>query len=367
MSRFFEMRNKKGSVNLTVINGLLVLSLPRFLFGDKKRIFLGVPDTPINRRAAEEKKAVIEADIAFDRFDYSLEKYKRNNPIEIEEINLLDLWDNYVNYKAKMVSNTTIKKDFEKIRNHLKRLPTTELRNSRKIRDYAINNLSIDTCRRLFIYINAACEWGKNEGIIQKNYFQGLIPKLKQSHQQINPFTREERDLIIKLFAESEHAKIYLNFVKFLFYTGCRTSEAIALKWSNIDNNFTKITFSEAIVLKERKTTKTGKIRIFPINQQLRELLLDQKQTTGNQDYVFTSLTGLIIDPHNFSNRYWKEIITLAGIEHRSPYHTRHTFISICLEEGLPVVQIARWVGNSPKTIWEHYAGLTNKNEVPEF
>lgn len=361
------MKAKKGSVNLIVIGGLLVISLPRFLFnGKQKRIFLGVPDTPINRRGAEEKIKVIESDIAFENFDYSLNKYIRKIPIEIEEISLIDLWDKYTEFKSRLVSNTTLKKDFGKVRNHIKKLPTQQIKDARKIRDYWLKSLSMDTCRRLFMYLSACCEWGKKEELIQKNYFKGIFPQIRKTHEQINPFSQSERDTIISAFSDHPNGKHYTNFVKFLFFTGCRTSEAIGLEWKNIDKDFTKITFSQSIVLKEKKGTKTGKIRSFPINNQLKEVLLDQKRITGHTQYVFLSPKELIIDPHNFSNKYWKPIVSQV-VEYRPFYHTRHTFITICLQEGIQVTQIARWCGNSAKTIWEHYAGLTHFEDVPEF
>ncbi|NER31752.1 MAG: hypothetical protein F6J89_30110 [Symploca sp. SIO1C4] len=38
-----------------------------------------------------------------------------------------------------------------------------------------------------------------------------------------------------------------------------------------------------------------------------------------------------------------------------------------CLEKGIGVPQVASWVGNSPKTIWEHYAGVICVQDVPTF
>ncbi|NEP00576.1 MAG: hypothetical protein F6K58_18265 [Symploca sp. SIO2E9] len=38
-----------------------------------------------------------------------------------------------------------------------------------------------------------------------------------------------------------------------------------------------------------------------------------------------------------------------------------------CLEKGIGVPQVASWVGNSPKTIWQHYAGVICVQDVPTF
>jgi hypothetical protein len=39
----------------------------------------------------------------------------------------------------------------------------------------------------------------------------------------------------------------------------------------------------------------------------------------------------------------------------------------MALEAGVGPQQIANWVGNSPKIIMEHYAGVVSQIQVPEF
>jgi integrase len=54
----------KGSVGVESFQGRLRLRLPRQLFdGKQKYLTLGLPDTQVNRKAAEAKAKLIEADI----------------------------------------------------------------------------------------------------------------------------------------------------------------------------------------------------------------------------------------------------------------------------------------------------------------
>jgi hypothetical protein len=39
----------------------------------------------------------------------------------------------------------------------------------------------------------------------------------------------------------------------------------------------------------------------------------------------------------------------------------------MALEKGVTVVQVAKWVGNSPEIIMKHYAGTIRQIQVPEF
>jgi hypothetical protein len=69
-------RVRKGAVGIESFRGRLRLRLPRQLFnGKQKYIYTGLADTSVNRKAVEAKVKLIESDIAFERFDYTLAKY----------------------------------------------------------------------------------------------------------------------------------------------------------------------------------------------------------------------------------------------------------------------------------------------------
>lgn len=77
-------------------------------------------------------------------------------------------------------------------------------------------------------------------------------------------------------------------------------------------------------------------------------MLLSIKPSNPNADTpVFKAPKGGLIDAHNFLNRAWKTVLSELNIPYRPQYHTRHTFITNCLEAGVSVVQVAKWVGNS--------------------
>jgi integrase len=214
--------------------------------------------------------------------------------------------------------------------------------------------------------INACCIWAVDFGLIEYNPFEKLKIKAKKPPTDIQPFTEEERKQIIAAFKEKE--SFYAPLIEFLFLTGCRPSEAIALRWRHIDAGLARITFCEARVYGITKGTKTNKSRIFPINPKLRSLLNAIKpRITRGDDLVFPSKNGLGIDEHNLVRRQWNGTLKELGITRRPLYNCRYTFISNCLGKGIQVQQVAAWVGNSSNTIWEHYAGITTHQEVPEI
>lgn len=361
-------RTKKGSVAVENRKGMLCLRLPRSIFqGVQKRLSLGIPDNPENRKIAEAKAKMIEVDIAYERFDFSLNRYRLPSQCKPEPtLDLISLWESYTKFKEKSLASSTLKKEFTRVRNELNRLPTQRLSDARIIRNHLIERLTPDASRRVLLQIKACCNWAEDEGLIKSNPFVRFrLPQKVQTSRE--PFSRAERDLIIDAFSKNPFYNYYTPFVSFLFWTGCRTSEAIALRWSDIDPDLNSITFSEAVVDGIRKGTKTHRIRRFPTNQALKSLLQQIKPEGCLADQlVFPSPQGLTIDPHNFLNRAWRKVVGTLPIKYRPQYSTRHTFITLCLENGVQVTQIAAWVGNSPSVIWSNYAGLVNTVKVPE-
>ena len=362
-------RNHKGSVSVNQLRGMLRLRLPRHLFsGQQKYLYLGLPDTPFNRTTAEEKARVITADIASNKFDASLQKYQSITTIATKpqySLSLGKLWEKYTSYKAQHLAATTIKKDFATVARHIRKT-CGDLSEARRIRAELMEITTIRSAKKTLMQINACCTWAVDFGLLEINPFEKLKIKARKSPPNIEPFTEQERDHITAVFKKEE--SFYAPLVEFLFLTGCRPSEAIALRWKHIDSDLTQINFCEAFVYGVSKGTKTNKSRIFPINPKLRSFLslIKPAKSNSGESLLFPSKTGSIINEHNFVRRQWKQVLEKLAIRQRPIYNCRHTFISFCLAKGIQVQQVAVWVGNSPRTIWEHYAGLFVVQSVPE-
>jgi integrase len=124
------------------------------------------------------------------------------------------------------------------------------------IRDWLIANKTPNTCKRILTQISACCDWAVKSNLIEKNPFEDMagdikIPKGEKEETDINAFTQEERDRIIKAFKQNRYYKHYASLIEFLFMTGCRPSEAIALQWQHISQDFRFIRFEQAVVVSE--------------------------------------------------------------------------------------------------------------------
>jgi len=372
---------QKSRVNITASQGRLKLRFTvagrRFTLTDRLK------DTPEGWKAAQGIANQIEMDILSDNFDPTLGKYKSNTRLKAvveptqKAPTIQELWKEYVEFRSKTVRESTLYKQYSPITNYLKSLPYKRLEEHIKVRNQIWKDKTPNGAKRLLIQLSAMCNWAVNSQMISENPFEGMAQDIKVSKSQdsdemkIDPFTAQERDRIITAFASSSYYSHYTPLVQFLFFTGCRPSEAVALEWGKVgikNLRFDKAAVSGMGRASVREGLKTQPYRDFPINSQLRGILDAIKPTVvSTEALVFPSPKGRPIDFHNFRNRAWKRILEGLEIQYRKPYQTRHTFITLCLEAGYDAKDVAKWVGNSPEMIYKHYAGNRKNLEVPNL
>jgi integrase len=71
-----------------------------------------------------------------------------------------------------------------------------------------------------------------------------------------DPFTEEDRDKIIQAFKEK--SRFYYPFVYLLFWTGMRPSEALALRWEDIDIKHSFLSISKSRYMDAENSPKTA-------------------------------------------------------------------------------------------------------------
>jgi integrase len=391
-------RASKGSVKCILSNGRIQL---RFHFAGKRHyISTGYPDTPHHWKLAQLKASEIEKDILYERFDpqdlskYTTEGSSRHKSqtfvaLQKTQHTLPQLWEKYIEFKRPNASPSTLAKDYKNVENCLNlHLPTKSINDAIAIRDWLVANKTANSAKRILTQINACCAWALKSQLITNNPFVGMaadirVPKSESEDEDINPFTLSERDKIIQGFKDDRYYKYYASFIEFLFMTGCRPSEGVALQWKYIADDFRIIKFEQAVVESEtglvcKKGLKTQKKRSFPANPKLAALLQSIKpEGATSETKVFPAPKGGWIDAHNLTNRAWHSVLENINIEYRKLYQTRHTFITAALEtpimmpDGgirmLDAKDIAKLVGTSAKMIYEHYAGARRELFVPEF
>jgi integrase len=361
----------------------------RFTHDDQRYSFStgGTYGNPVDMGKAQLLAQRIALDIAAESFDPSLAAYgitKRSKKVQAT-LTLQELWQRFLAYKTPQCSPSTMRLQYRTYSGYMGRLPTHDLKRANEIREWVLQNIPIESAKRFMVRLSACCDWAVGADLIKVNPFIGMAkgikrPKSMSGADEINPFTVEERDRILAAMKHdhfcSKYARVkhsfYYPLCFFLSHTGARFSEVAGLQWKHIKPDFKSVLFEQAAIDSNQGVIlkaglKTQAQRVFPCNERMRLFLKELKpaDATPNQ-MVFPSPEGCYLVARNYRNRVWKPILDGLGIEYRKPYQTRHTFITLMLENGLDAKDVARLVGNSPEVIYRHYAGNKKDLCVPE-
>lgn len=328
---------------------------------DKTRYFLatGLEDTLANRSYCEILISQIKTDILNQTFDTSLSKYKQ---FESKQYPLFPaVYQKFLQHTLYQDHTLNNHQTTQRLCEVWFNKPLDKL----SIRDweaftgqYTGSNATI---KQHLNRIKQVWKWAVDKGFIASNFWATIKVKSSKA-KRIDPFTLEETNAILKETRLSfPH---YYSFILFLFCTGVRTAEARALKWDCVSEDCSRVLIKRsAYYSKIKEQTKTKKDRTITLNTELQKLL---NSYSRNSEFVFTSKRGDMVS--KVFTRNWKQILLNAGVRYRSPYNTRHTFISHALQKGLSPLQVAAIAGNSPEIIYKHYAGFVcGVNQIPDL
>lgn len=360
-----ERRKKapKGSVVVQVFRDRLRLCWT--FEGKRLYLYLGLPDSQANRKVAEIRARQIELDITSGNFDRSLAKYKPESQ-RSESLGVTDLFERFMAYKAKRVEPRTLEK-YRAIAGHLKEFfgvrssGEIQEKHADQFREWLGKRLEPVTLKEWLGLVKASWEWGiKQKLITSENPWPEVVKAVRvPPKQKAKPFTAAEIERIMTGFRSDRSYAHYTDFVEFLLGTGCRTGEAIGLRWKHLADDCSAVWIGEAISRGRRKTTKTNKARTFGLSKRLQAMLLERRPADyKSDDLVFPSPKGKAIDDHNFRNRVWVKVLAAAEVDYRKPYNTRGTFESHAIvTHKLNPLTVAEITGHDPKILFKHYAG----------
>lgn len=348
----------------------------KFSFGGRRYSCNPIPGADYNNkrdlRAVTAIAVKIENDIIAGCFDPSLDRYRlapkneQQNPKHYDT--LLSLWDTWT---------ATLDLSEATKANHYKYTRLMILRSDPGLNStlwFTQSSLAPKTYNDRLSYLRACGKWAVKERLLLANPFELIKPRRKFA-REVKPFSVDEMKKIIRGF--EVQAPHYLPFVRFLFLTGVRISEAIGLTWSHVDFKRSELTISESLskdVLgngykRVRKETKTGSIRHLTLSTDLRNLLLALKTLDSfADDLVFTSVEGHTISADNFRKRTWAKVLAGCGVPYRKPHAIRHTTLSHAVEQGIPLTGVAYLAGHkNTRMVMETYGHMINRPQLPEM
>jgi integrase len=328
--------------------------------GKRPTLSLGWKDSPAARVMAQKKANDIEEDIVLERYDPTLKKYKTAK-VAKSSLTVVELIQRFSTSKTQLA--VTTRSTYKALRGKVQKFfkgqgVTIDAEKAQAFREWLEESLSPSTQEKHIGLMKACWDWGIKQGLVTENPWGEVLEGITvPPKQRPRPFTQEEIKAILKGFREDSEHSHYGDFVEFLFLTGCRTAEAIGLRWSHLMDECSKVWIGESVVRGVRKSTKTNKDRTFQLSLRVTTMLLARRpQDYKPDDLVFPTIEGDAINTCNFRNREWKPVLEAVGVVYRKFYNTRHTFISHALDKGINPVKVAHITGHSIKTMFKDYA-----------
>lgn len=163
------------------------------------------------------------------------------------------------------------------------------------------------------------------------------------------------------------------NYFQFAFCTGLRTSELIALEWSDIDwhaETF-RVSRAKAHASAAAETTKTrASIRDVKLLAPALEALKAQKRHTLLHPSGVIFLHPKLNLPHRESQAllktFWTPALRRAKVRYRNQYQTRHTYASMMLSAGENPIWVAQQMGHKDFTMIARVYGKWMQDGDPD-
>jgi integrase len=229
------------------------------------------------------------------------------------------------------------------------------------------------TMRNRLSVLRAALGEAVQDELIEANPLYGWQWRSKETpdtEDDVDPFSANEQQAILAKLTGQEQ-----NLFQFAFWTGLRTSELIALQWSDVDWHRGIVEVRRALTraaIAAKSEAETPKTRSGRRQVKLLKPALDALQAQK----PFTYLANETIFRNPRTNKHWsgdlvireawKRALQFAKVRYRRPYQTRHTFASMMLTAGESPMWVAQQMGHKDWTMIARVYGKWIKDAQPE-
>lgn len=224
-----------------------------------------------------------------------------------------------------------------------------------------LEKLSSKSVINIRIIFNGIFEDALRDELIPKNPFSIVKAPKNIALRENIPFSKDE---IFKILdASPEKIKLFFAIG---FFSGMRTGEITALKWSDID--------LENKVIQVRRTRNKGVETTPKTKSSIRDVdILDVlipyienhlKYKIDDSEYVFTSrLNKPYHSAIKISTTYWKKVLKELEIPYRNLYQMRHTFASMMIGSSEDILWVSSMLGHKNANITLQVYAKYIKNE----
>ncbi len=230
------------------------------------------------------------------------------------------------------------------------RMSEVEPRHIKKLAaSVSARGLAPATVRLALAPVRALFATAVEEGVLRFNPTVGV--------RVAKPATLEEDDRPEKALADAQLADLlaavpeaHRPFVTFVAQSGMRISEAVAIRWSDLDLGKRKVSVRRRWYRNAYAPPKTRQgRRTIPLAPSMAQLLWQRQSALKPKpdDLVWTNAMGNSLDPANLASRVLKPAAKKAGVPWASWHTLRHTCGSKLFREGWNVKAVQAFLGHS--------------------
>lgn len=218
-----------------------------------------------------------------------------------------------------------------------------------------LNGLAQRTLKDLYSTVRSITKQALGWGILSVDISAGLrIPKAPRVDRDV--LDKEELQALLEAAKGFKHYPV----IYLLGVTGMRISEALGLKWKNVDLNKGTICIKQATDTVKRKVKDEPKnvtsYRTIILDPDTFQLLKQLKQPGVSKDQlVFTADQGRPLR-YNAVRLTLVRALKKSNLRHIRIHDLRHGVGSILLDEGASVTTAANLLGQQPATFVGVYA-----------
>ena len=204
------------------------------------------------------------------------------------------------------------------------------------------------------------------DGVIPASPMDGVKKPKRPKGAAVNDirkaFTADEARRILEC-AEKE-SPMHRALIVFMLDSGCRSGEAVGLKWEDVDLKTGTVTISRNAQYTCKvgvyiTTPKNGRSRAICLNPQALAVMRRWKQEQAfallakglpQAEFCFTNDGGTMIHPHSLW-KYFRRFGELYNIPDFHPHKLRHTMASLAIANGADILSVSRKLGHTTASI----------------
>lgn len=315
--------------------------------------------------------------------DEWLNEHKKSNVKEstfeqLEVITRLHILPHFGNKRVMRINRTEIKKWLKQY---------VDMEDECGNKKYAFDSIAkyLSVLKSIFHYAVHELE------ILEKNPSDRLKVPVQDSvalKKDLKYYSLDELNKLLDYMKRYKHQRfpeyqIYHALMYFLSQTGLRISEALALKWTDIEDG--KLTVERQTKrdknngLKLTTLKNTASYRTIGLNEEpLRELkkfklrqnemILGKETFRKNEDgIIFQNYLGNYLTPSTVRDSI-RDYCKKAGVDYKGTHGFRHTHAVLLLESGASIKFVADRLGHkTTKTTTDTYLDITEKIEEDEL